>query len=57
MLKENWNGFVTPLHTKSTRKWHEMLLKLKILFAYAPFTHKCPVFAHGHHVCICTPNV
>ena len=33
-LFKSWNDFRTPLHTKSTREFQEILLQLKILFAY-----------------------
>ena len=57
LLKAYWGAFLAPLLTKSTRKCQEMLLKLKILFAYVPVTHKHPQFGHGHHMYIHTQNV
>ena len=50
VLKVYWNTFLTALCTKPIIKCHEMLLKLKISFAYAAVTGKRPEFAQGHLV-------
>ena len=56
VVKAYWNDFLTPLHTKSTRKCQEKWLKLKILFAYASGTQTCRVCTQNEREECCSTS-